>query len=81
MEKRDRICLAAGLEVLHGIGSKPWRKGWGPTIAVLRVKQRKLAQTCDSKCFEEAGHNSGACFCTDKMWKADRNYFLQKSYE
>lgn len=62
MEKRDSICVAAELEVLHGSGSKPWRKGWGPTMVVLRVKQRKLAQMCDSKCVEEAGHSSEACF-------------------
>lgn len=60
MEKRDRICLAAELEAPHGSESKLWKKGWGPTIVVLR---RKLAQTWDSKCFEEAGHSSRACFC------------------
>jgi len=72
MGKRDRICIATELEFLHGSESKPRRKGWGPTIVVLRVKQGKLAQLCDSKCFEEAGHNSGACFCACKMRKADK---------
>lgn len=40
------------------------------------VLRMKLAQTCDSKCLEEAGHKSRACFCACKMRKADRNQFL-----
>lgn len=47
-------------------------KDGDPPQVVLRVKQRQLSQTCDSKCVEEAGHNSEACFCTGKMQKADR---------
>lgn len=73
MEKKDWVCLAAELEVLKRLESHLWKKGWRCTIVVLRMT---LAQTPDSKCFEEAGCNSRACFSACKMRKADRNQFL-----
>lgn len=46
------------------------------------VLRMTLAQTCDSKCFEEADRNSRACFCAGKMRKTDRNQkVFVKCYE
>lgn len=71
MEKRDTICIAAELEALHGSGSKPWRKGWGPTTGGAEG-EAEAALRLVTVSVEEAGHNSEACFCTGKMRKADR---------